>query len=498
MEFLSRLLDTSDFPARWHCGNWTLAHGWLHISSDLLIWGAYVAIPIVIVYFVLRHGEALPFPRVLWLFAAFILLCGTTHLIEASIFWQPWYRLSGVVKLATAVVSWGTVAALVPLVPRALHMPKMASTNERLRLEMEERKQAERKAAHLAAIVEFSRDAIISQDMTGTITSWNAGAEKLFGYSAEEVLGQPVHMVFPTERAWKSEAMARIRGGEMVLPFETTGLRKDGSQVPLSASLSPIQNANGEVMGASKIARDITELKRAEAELRAANRDLDEFTYMASHDLQEPVRKQLMFSDVLKAEVGEELSPDAALAVDAISSSARRMQALIQDLLSLSRTGRHVVKLERVALDEVLDRILGQLSLVVEETGAEITRDPLPTVQGDATLLGELYQNLIGNALKFRKPGEMPRIRLTAQEKNGQTVFGVQDNGIGVHPESVNMIFEPFKRASARAHYEGSGIGLAICKKVVAHHGGTLWVESEEGQGAHFQFTLGTAVYGDT
>ena len=210
---------------------------------------------------------------------------------------------------------------------------------------------------------------------------------------------------------------------------------------------------------------------------------------MASHDLQEPLRTLIAFSDLLRKDLGDSLPERAARDLGFITDAAKRMQTLIQDLLALSRAGRVAKKREKVSLGECADRALEALAIRVKETGAQITRDELPEVWGDSTLLTQLYQNLIGNALKFS--GEQrPIIRLTVEEQGDDQIFGVKDNGIGIEPKYAQQIFKPFRRLHGRAEYEGSGIGLAICRKIVERHGGKIWVESEPGKGAHFRFTI--------
>lgn len=233
------------------------------------------------------------------------------------------------------------------------------------------------------------------------------------------------------------------------------------------------------------------EVARRTAELAHKNQELDEFTYVASHDLQEPVRKLISFSKLLEQDLGRELPPQAAQDLHFIVDAAHRMRDLIQALLALSRTGRSALKLAPVDLNACVDRALEALELKARETGATITRDDLPTVVGDATLLVQLYQNLIGNALKFVPPDRSPRIHLSAQQHGERWVLGVQDNGIGIPPEYAERIFRPFQRLYSRREYEGTGIGLAICKKAVERHGGQIWLTSQPGEGTHFQFTLG-------
>jgi len=244
----------------------------------------------------------------------------------------------------------------------------------------------------------------------------------------------------------------------------------------------------------SKLAEDAladrtVQLERMNRELVALNAELDDFTNMASHDMQEPLRTLIAFSDLLRQDLGDSLPEQGAKDLDFITDAVKRMQALIQDLLVLSRAGRAAQKKEKVSLRECADLALEALAMRVKETGAQVVCDKLPDVWGDSTLLTQLYQNLIGNALKF-SGGQPPIIQLTFEERDGTQVFGVKDNGIGIEPKYAREIFKPFRRLHGRAEYEGSGVGLAICKKIVERHGGKIWVESEPGKGSHFRFTF--------
>jgi signal transduction histidine kinase len=237
------------------------------------------------------------------------------------------------------------------------------------------------------------------------------------------------------------------------------------------------------------LAERTAQLERTNRELVAVNAELDDFTNVASHDLQEPLRTLTAFSDMLRKDLDQSLPEKAAQDVGFITDAAKRMQTLIQDLLALSRAGRVAKKREKVSLGECADLALEALAIRMKETGARVTRDELPEVWGDSTLLTQLYQNLIGNALKFCGD-QAPIIRLTVEERDGSPVFGVKDNGIGIESKYAQQIFQPFRRLHSHAQYEGSGIGLAICRKIVERHGGKIWVDSEPGKGAHFRFTI--------
>ncbi|HEV3344849.1 MAG TPA: ATP-binding protein [Pirellulales bacterium] len=229
-------------------------------------------------------------------------------------------------------------------------------------------------------------------------------------------------------------------------------------------------------------------LTKAVAELQQTNEDLAQFTYFASHDLQEPVRKISYFAGQLREDIGDGLSEDARIDFHYLSDAAYRMQALIRSLLVLCKAGHADMECGGVDLEKCVNDALQCLSDKIEATRAVIVRDPLPMVKGDATLLAHLYQNLIGNALKFSR--EQPRIGLTCQAQGDQWLLGVRDNGIGIEPQFAHTIFAAFRRLHRRDEYEGAGIGLAICKKVVDRHGGRIWVESQPEAGAHFKFLL--------
>jgi PAS domain S-box-containing protein len=243
---------------------------------------------------------------------------------------------------------------------------------------------------------------------------------------------------------------------------------------------------------------DVSERKTAEAaiaeyarKLEQRNSELDQFTYVASHDLQEPLRKLVSFSQLLREDLGSDLPEDASKDLYFITDAAGRMQKLVQDLLALSRVGRKALKKAPVKLEECAESAIEALSESIEDVRAEVIRETLPEITGDETLLTQLYQNLISNALKFIDKNR-PVIRLTAEESEGGWILGVEDNGIGIEPKYAEQIFLPFRRLHTRDAFPGTGIGLSICKKIVDLSGGRIWVESEgSGTGCRFRFFLG-------
>jgi PAS domain S-box-containing protein len=544
-----------------------------------------------------------------------------------------------------------------------------------IRADITERKMAQEVRERLAAIVECSNDAIIGKDLNGTITAWNRGAEKIFGYSAEEAVGKPTTLLLPPERAEEeSDMLERIRGGESVKHFETVRLRKGGKKIDVSVTMSPVVDSTGAIVGASKIAHDITERKlkeeqgkeakaqlagqaqelarRAEelansrialetqtlmlqsvldsmgegliaadreghfliwndsakrlmgreasdlpaeqwtphykvflpdgttpyppdrlplvralhgesvqvelmvdhperagiflevtarplkdnqgnvgggvavlrditerkaaerevhelnqnlegrviertAELKAANKELkrsndelQQFAYVSSHDLQEPLRMVSSYTQLLAKRYKGRLDSDADEFIDFAVDGCDRMQGLIQDLLAYSRAGTNGKALREISGEDALKLALTNLRAAVEQSGAVVTHDSLPAITTDETLLTQIFQNLVGNAIKYRR-AESPKVHVSASNNGGnEWIFSVRDNGLGIDPQYFDRIFILFQRLHGRDEFEGTGIGLAICKKIVERLGGRIWVESQPEKGSTFYFAL--------
>src|SRR5262249_29049308 len=290
--------------------------------------------------------------------------------------------------------------------------------------------------------------------------------------------------------------LARLRRGERVDHFETVRQTKDGRLLDVSVTISPIWDEQGRIMGASKIARDITgrkqterELARRTAELQRLNEELQQFAYIVSHDLNEPLRTVASFVSLLAKRYQGKLDANADKYIAFVVDGARRMQQMIQDLLSYTRAGGPAAERAAVDCEAVLAQVVSDLQAVITEQQATVTHDPLPTVTGEATRLKQVLQNLIASALKFR--GEAPpRGDAWARRVDGHWQFAVRDNGIGIDPRQAGRLFQVFQRLHPRGEYPGTGIGLAICKKIVERHGGRIWVESQPGAGATFYFTI--------
>jgi signal transduction histidine kinase len=382
--FLTHLFDPSDFVPRSQCGRWTPALIRLHNVADAMIWLAYIAIPIILVSFAHRRRD-LPFPWMFGLFGAFIIGCGFTHFMEIVVFYVPLYRFAGLLKLATGIVSWGTVLALIPVVPRALAL----RGPQELQREIEERKRVEEQLRDLAARLERS------------------------------------------------------------------------------------------------------------------NRELQEFASVASHDLQEPLRKIQAFGDRLKAKSGAALGDEGRDSLERMQNAAERMRTLINDLLTFSRVTTQARPFVPVSLTTVAREVVSDLEGRIQQTGGTVQIDDLPTIEADPTQMRQLLQNLIGNGLKFHRPGIPPVIRLHGRTlaEDGDPREGepaspglcrivVEDNGIGFDEKYLDRIFNVFQRLHGRGEYEGTGMGLAICRKIVERHDGGITARSAPGRGATFLVTL--------
>jgi len=361
-----------------------------------------------------------------------------------------------------------------------------------------ERQRAQSHVMRLAAIVESCDDAILSTDLNGTIITWNQAAEHLYGYAATDVVGQPTSVITPANKLEESDHLfEEIAQGRRVTHHETVRRRKDGSLVQVSLNIAPIKDAEGRIVGVSKIAHDITERKRAEAalhqraeELARSNRDLEQFAYVASHDLQEPLRMVTAYTQLLAERYQGKLDANADKCIAYASEGALRMQALIRDLLAFSRAGRNDANDGAVDCNVVIEEVLLNLRPAIQESGAQISCGDLPVVCAARAPLAQVFQNLIGNAIKFRKKGAAPQIRVNVERNGLFWLFTVVDDGIGIAQEHTETIFAVFQRVHTRTEYAGNGIGLAICRKVVERYGGKIWVESNLGQGSTFRFTF--------
>ena len=355
-----------------------------------------------------------------------------------------------------------------------------------------ERKRAEEIRGQHSAVVQASGDAIYTYDSNGAVLTWNRAAEELYGYTPAEIIGQSAEMIVPPEqRAELRETIeACMNTGSIVRDLETRRMRRDGRVFSAVLTASPIRDDRGTPVALSVIARDITERKRAEDDLRRANADLEQFAYSASHDLQEPLRTIKIYSELLADRLAASVEGETAEFLDFLRTAATRMEMLVRDLLAYTQVHTLDTPLEEVDANETLHEALSNLGGAITESSAVVTCDKLPSVRAHGTHLRQLFQNLVSNAIKYRSDERTPAVHIGAERHDGFWIFTVRDNGIGIHPEFKEQIFGLFSRLHNNDHYAGTGIGLAICQRILERYHGRIWVESEPGRGSEFRFAL--------
>lgn len=381
----------------------------------------------------------------------------------------------------------------VPLLDDHGHLTGMVATID----DITERRLAGLTRRRFAAIVESSTDAIIAKAADGTVTDWNLGAEEIYGHPRAHAVGRHVSFLVPEHRRDELERVhAQVRAGATIRGLETERIRADGQTVWVSLTVAPIIGDGGSVVGMSAIARDVTEhvaLREERAryalELERSNRDLEQFAYVASHDLQEPLRMVTSFLQLLARRYEGHLDETADQYIGFAVDGAQRMRRLIDDLLSYSRVGTRGNPFERVDLAAVTRNVLQDLAEAIKDAEATIEVGAMPVVDGDPSQLGQVLQNLIGNALKFHGD-DPPRLHVHAEVVDSTYVVTVEDHGIGIPPEHNERIFIIFQRLHGRDEYPGTGMGLAISKKIVERHGGRLWVEAPDHPGTAMRFSL--------
>jgi PAS domain S-box-containing protein len=363
----------------------------------------------------------------------------------------------------------------------------------------------EQASRYARSLIEASLDPLVTISADGKITDVNEATIRVTGVAREELIGTDFLNYF-TEPRKARDGYGQVFARGFITDYPLTIRHRDGHLTDVLYNATVYKDANGDIAGVFAAARDITEKKVAEAELEKyrlnletlvrqrtddltrSNKDLEQFAYVASHDLQEPLRAVAGFVELLRRSVGNSLDSKAAGYMDFAVDGAKRMQLLINGLLEYSRVGQDE-KHEKTHARAALDTALKNLRSAIQESGAEVVADELPAVHFDSTQLTQLFQNLIGNAIRFRGK-EIPRVHIGVRRESDRWQFAVSDNGIGIEPQYAERIFLIFQRLHGRGDYPGTGIGLAICKKIVERHKGRIWVESKPGEGATFCFTI--------
>lgn len=647
MSGLFHWVGQSDFMPHGVCYRWNEELLWLHVGSDSLVAASYFAIPFCLIYFVTRR-KGLKMARVFWLFGAFIFLCGMTHLLEVYSVWHGVYRFTGLVKLATGLVSLVTAGYLVRNLPSALRIPlpeEMERANRALverqrlfetvvqggldgflliepasegsregrgfRVEIANRvasrmlgvAESEAMGGSLSHLGKLGRELAIaaSKALEGEEPSEGEiaierGKGRFAWYSAQWVPVDRRLAVFvrditdrkeseielretrealedrvavQNEELWKSEnryqrlsefAYSAVwlsdASGKVTQPMprwsELTGqaeeeywdwgwleayheedrerLQESWSRcvaeqspfrseariwsaqkkefVPVMSMGVPITNSQGKIMEWIGAVHDLSDLKRQERiladyaqQLNERNRYLQEFAYVASHDLQEPLRKIRSYGDILNEDFGLQLGEEGKKYIEIMRSASGRMSKLIEDMLLYSRATSAEMEVEELDLNRIVSEVMGDMEISIKESGAEIENRGLPRVAGDPTMVRQVFQNLLGNAIKYSREGTRPKITLSSRLRRKEDLdeslsrgslaesfqeIAIADNGIGFDPKFADRIFKPFQRLHGRGAYSGSGIGLAICQRIMARKNGFIRVESKPGEGSVF------------
>lgn len=540
------LFDTFGFPARWNCGSaWTALHGYTHIIADVLVFAAYMTIPLVIVYFV-RQRNDIPFPRIAWLFALFIFACGTTHLLDAIMFYWPAYRLQAVAKVITAAASWATIFALAQVLPKALALPGQLKLSEQLRNEIAERKRSEdaaRKSAEFTrAVLDSLPEAIAVLDPDGDILAVNENwrvqsrilADQRPNAERSTISGQSYlvasGVVFPTDPHSEQEVTARLSrllrdGKAFSAEYRTdVGDAKPGRWILMRAT--PLKTERG---GAVISHHDITGRKQVEdalvearAAADAASEAKSRFLANMSHEIRTPMTAVLGYADLLG---GELTNPEHLNSVELLRRHGQFLLEILDDILDLSKIEAGKLEVEPVECDisPLIADLQSLMNVRASEKGIELAVDyagPVPAVvRTDAIRLRQILMNLVGNAIKFTDEGSvrvsvkyLPDGRIPAADRSeraitgesqfniptipthgsGMLLFKVSDTGIGMLPQQMEQLFQAFTQADASTtrKYGGTGLGLAICKSLTHMLGGEIWAESTRGRGSVFYVTI--------
>ncbi len=355
-------------------------------------------------------------------------------------------------------------------------------------------------------ILQSSYDAIIKFDSEGIISFWNPKADLFFGWKSEEVIGKIIFdIIFPKTKgnAYSDRLIKFVNGDEsFVLDeiIETSGIKRNKQEFPIEISILRLKDSNGRITFCTFI-RDITLRKEKEEQvalqnkiLKSQNSELEQFTYITSHDLQEPLLTLMSFSELLLDEYSEGLNDEAKLYIEFINKSAVRMRALVTGLMEYARIGKRD-DVKEINCNQVLNDVLTDLSVIINNSKAEIELENLPRIRGFETYIRLLFQNLISNAIKFNKENTKPKIKIKCSETINEWKFSVKDNGIGIDEKNIDQVFIIFKRLNNDTLYKGYGIGLAHCKKIVDIHNGEIYVKSTINKGSTFSFTISKNIY---
>ena len=501
-DFFNKFLSTDNFPPRWYCGKWSDFHGWLYIISDLAIWAAYFTIPFLLIHFISRKKD-LPFPKIFWLFGAFILACGTTHLIDAIIFWFPIYRISAFVRLITAIVSWATIYMIYKILPDALLLQTPAALERQVRERTEELHASMQKMRFLA---DAMPQIVWTASPDGHTDYFNERFLRFTGKSIDDLTGRKwTDLIHPDDRERTTQKWQESLKDHTEFEIENRLLAADGHYYWHLMRALPSKDENGNILQwigtateiehqkrsaeilEKKVIERTEQLQQVNAELTRSNDDLEQFASIASHDLQAPLRTISNYLGLIAEKNEDKFDEQSANYISRTISSCKRMRNLIDSLLRFSQINATMAALEEVDLNEVMGSVLANIEDLKNEKNAQVIYDDLPKIFGDVIQIEQLLQNLIANGINYNTSA-IPVITIGTEQTDTEDIISVSDNGIGIPNEYRSKIFDVFTRL--QSDKQGSGLGLSICKRIVDRHNGKIWVESEVGKGTTFYFSI--------
>jgi len=504
-----------------HCYLWQPELLLLHVLTDALIALAYYSIPLVLIYFV-RQKDDVPFKGIFILFSLFIFSCGTTHLMSIWTLWRPDYWISGLIKAITAVISVITAVAMIPTLPKALAMRspvELKVVNQSLKSEVASRQKAEvalqelnlelenrveqrtnaykKSEQRFRSLFESAPEFIYLLDLEGNIKQINKSVIENSGYAESDLIDRPIadFLSLRSQQVSRQGFAYLLENGKNRQEVEF--VCQDSTVITTDCSCTVVGDLQTDDAYILVVQRNISDRKKMEnallkinQELRTSNAELEKFAYLASHDLREPLRMVTSFTQLLAQRYEGQLDDDADQIIGFAVDGAARMEELINDLLEYSRIGKVDNCLETVDCEKVLQQALTNLKVAIQESEAEIAYSSLPNVIGGRVQLVQLFQNLIENAIVYRDRNVVAIIEIGAEEQTQQWLFWIKDNGIGISEKYQQQIFQIFQRLHTKKEYSGTGIGLAICYKIIERHEGKIWVESSLGEGSTFYFSI--------
>lgn len=497
VDYFANLLSTENWPARWTCGTWSAADGWIYIISDLVIFAAYLSIPIMLFFYLWKKDLGF-FKLLAVAFGVFILSCGITHLVDAIIFWEPIYRFSGFVRAITAVVSVATVGLMIKSIPFALTFKSPGTLQWEITKavsEVEELNQILQESFEIARIGTWKLDLETNQ------VKWSDSLYDLYGVPR----GTPIDLelslrLYPKQNELIERTIANAIETGKKYSIDLLLTKESGQQVWTRAIGIP-KMENGIVTCIKGYVLDINDSKQLEIErkksqerlerevtkrtqeLQTANQELESFSYYISHDLRAPLRAINGFSEALVEDYKPQLDDDASRYLDRISYNSRKMGELIDDILAFSRMNRQETNFRMVDLHDSVTKVIDDLFM---DSKSIIKVGYLPEVFGDKQMIDQLLINLISNAIKYSSKVEQPSIEVSGEESDEASLIKVIDNGVGFNMQYANKLFQVFQRLHSEDEFEGTGIGLALCHRIMSSHGGEIWAHSEEGVGSTF------------